>query len=90
MIQFIIHLCIQIFHFQTEDEWKIVFYISAGIYLIGCVIYWFWASGEVQPWAIQTPNPPSRAQNNVISDIEKNGKIHAYANDAIEMKDEQN
>lgn len=36
---------------QTAEEWRLVFYISAGIYLVGCVVYWFWASGEVQPWA---------------------------------------
>ncbi|KAG4073805.1 hypothetical protein HA402_001029 [Bradysia odoriphaga] len=37
---------------KDENEWRIVFYISSGIYLVGCVIYWFWCSGEVQPWAI--------------------------------------
>lgn len=37
---------------QDANEWRIVFYISSGIYLVGCVIYWFWCSGEVQPWAI--------------------------------------
>lgn len=26
--------------------------ITAGIYLIGCVFYWCFASGEVQPWAV--------------------------------------
>lgn len=25
--------------------------ISSGIYLLGCVVYWFWSSGELQPWA---------------------------------------
>uniref|UniRef100_A0AAG5DCW8 Sialin n=1 Tax=Anopheles atroparvus TaxID=41427 RepID=A0AAG5DCW8_ANOAO len=37
----------------TDDEWRTVFYIAAGIYLIGCVIYWFGASGELQPWSIE-------------------------------------
>jgi MFS transporter, ACS family, solute carrier family 17 (sodium-dependent inorganic phosphate cotransporter), other len=26
---------------------------TAGIYLFGCIIYWIWAQGEVQPWAVQ-------------------------------------
>lgn len=28
-----------------------VFYITAVIYGIGTVVYWFWCSGELQPWA---------------------------------------
>lgn len=36
---------------QSAEEWRTVFYITSGIYLFGCVVYWFWASGEVQPWA---------------------------------------
>jgi len=65
---------------KAENEWKIVFYISAGIYLIGCVIYWFWASGEKQPWAVEStslnqPDGPTKQS--------KNG----YTNEAIEMKE---
>ncbi|KFB49315.1 AGAP006595-PA-like protein [Anopheles sinensis] len=37
----------------SDDEWRTVFYIAAGIYLIGCVIYWFGVSGELQPWSIE-------------------------------------
>jgi len=37
---------------KSADEWRIVFYISSGIYLFGAVVYWFWCSGEVQPWAL--------------------------------------
>ncbi|ETN58282.1 Sialin, Sodium/sialic acid cotransporter [Anopheles darlingi] len=36
-----------------ENEWRTVFYIAAGIYLVGCVTYWFGASGELQPWSIE-------------------------------------
>lgn len=57
---------------------------SASIYLVGCVIYWFFASGEVQPWA-KTPNT-SPVNSNGVAD--KNGKSFAYTNEAIEMKDE--
>ncbi|XP_055606518.1 sialin [Uranotaenia lowii] len=38
---------------HTDDEWRVVFYIAAGIYLFGSLIYWFWASGELQPWSIE-------------------------------------
>lgn len=36
---------------QTSSEWHIVFYISAGIYMIGCAFYAFAASGNRQSWA---------------------------------------
>ncbi|XP_055531707.1 sialin [Wyeomyia smithii] len=49
----------------SDDEWRIVFYIAAGIYLIGCMIYWFWASGELQPWSIEAQE---------LRDKEKNGR----------------
>lgn len=45
------YLIIFFFAIQTAEEWRIVFYISSGIYLFGCLVYWFWASGEEQPWA---------------------------------------
>lgn len=25
--------------------------MTSGVYLFGCTIYWFFASGELQPWA---------------------------------------
>ncbi|KAG5678082.1 hypothetical protein PVAND_007784 [Polypedilum vanderplanki] len=71
---------------KSVDSWKIVFYISAGIYLFGCLFYWFYASGEVQPWAVV--RTPTHETNR--SEIEKNGKPkgHAYTNEGIELKDE--
>lgn len=46
--------CLQCFEmFQSESEWKIIFYITAGFYLFGSVFYWFFASGELQPWAVR-------------------------------------
>ncbi|XP_022913696.2 sialin isoform X1 [Onthophagus taurus] len=36
----------------TKEEWQIVFYITSGIYLFGCVIYGLCASGERQHWAM--------------------------------------
>lgn len=54
---------------------------SAGVYLLGGLIYWFFASGQVQPWAIQD-NPLVESTDD--KDV-KNGHI----NDGIEMKDEK-
>lgn len=64
---------------QTAEEWRTVFIISSCIYLVGCVIYWNWASGEVQPWA--KPQETSPLQQN--SQSKKNG----YTNEAIELKE---
>ncbi|KAL9701512.1 hypothetical protein quinque_004953 [Culex quinquefasciatus] len=38
---------------HTGEEWTTVFYILSGIYLFGVVVYWFCASGELQPWSIE-------------------------------------
>lgn len=51
--------------------------ISSGIYLIGCLIYWFWASGEVQPWA------EKKTEESRSTDIKKT----SYTNEALEMKE---
>ena len=29
-----------------------MFYITAGMYIVGCIIYGIFASGELQPWAV--------------------------------------
>lgn len=39
---------------QTNEEWRIVFYISSAVYLFGCIFYGFFASGELQPWAVES------------------------------------
>lgn len=51
---------------------------------MGCLIYWFWVSGEVQPWARQNVIP----KNQTNGDLEKNGNNFAFSNEGIEMKDE--
>ncbi|EDS29564.1 sialin [Culex quinquefasciatus] len=38
---------------KSPDEWRAVFYITAGLQLVGLVVYWFWASGELQPWSVE-------------------------------------
>lgn len=36
---------------RTKEQWQIVFFITSGIYLVGCIIYWFFCEGEQQSWA---------------------------------------
>ncbi|KAB0797493.1 hypothetical protein PPYR_08486 [Photinus pyralis] len=36
----------------TAFEWQTVFFISSGVYLFGCIFYGIFASGELQPWAV--------------------------------------
>ncbi|XP_058461958.1 sialin-like isoform X2 [Malaya genurostris] len=38
---------------NSEDEWRLVFYITAGIYVIGTLIYWMWGSGQLQSWSVE-------------------------------------
>lgn len=38
----------------NESEWQIVFYIASAIYLFGAIIYGIFATGDLQPWAIET------------------------------------
>ncbi|XP_055340832.1 putative inorganic phosphate cotransporter [Paramacrobiotus metropolitanus] len=35
---------------HSIQNWKIVFFIAAGMYLFGAVIYWVFGSAEKQPW----------------------------------------
>lgn len=62
---------------KTKEEWKVVFYIAASIYLVGAVIYGIFASGEKQPWAFEPVNP---------KDAEENKKSeHSYDNKAMQL-----
>ncbi|XP_059615197.1 vesicular glutamate transporter 1-like [Phlebotomus argentipes] len=36
---------------KKVEQYHIVFYITAGIYLFGAVFYWFFCRGNLQPWA---------------------------------------
>jgi ACS family sodium-dependent inorganic phosphate cotransporter len=50
------------------EEWRIVFFISAGVYAIGVVFCAFFVSGEIQPWACQKPaakNSDLESKNNM-------------------------
>lgn len=61
----------------TEAEWKVVFYIAAGIYLCGCVVYWIFCQGTLQEWAVESEEPKAK---------EEGDSPYAYKNEAIDMK----
>lgn len=63
---------------QSHEEWQLVFMISAGVYLFGCAVYWFWASGEVQPWALKPVEKDKQKPSNDVTYV-------GYANEGLEM-----
>ncbi|XP_070504468.1 sialin-like [Chironomus tepperi] len=52
------------------NQWKDVFIITAHVYFLGCIFYWFYSSGEVQPWA-KLPEDSNAALSSSY-DIESN------------------
>uniref|UniRef100_A0A7G3ATQ9 Sialin n=1 Tax=Lutzomyia longipalpis TaxID=7200 RepID=A0A7G3ATQ9_LUTLO len=36
---------------KTREQWQIVFFITASIYLCGAIFCWFFVRGTLQPWA---------------------------------------
>lgn len=36
---------------KRQEEWKIVFFISLVVYLIGALVFILFARGETQAWA---------------------------------------
>ena len=39
---------------QKQEEWRIVFIITAVIYLIGAIILLIFTKGTVEPWAVKS------------------------------------
>lgn len=54
---------------EHVNQWKDVFIITAHVYFLGCIFYWFYSSGEVQPWA---KSPEDANGINSTYDIESN------------------
>ncbi|XP_047020099.1 vesicular glutamate transporter 1 isoform X2 [Helicoverpa zea] len=38
---------------KTADQWRIVFFISSAIYLLGAAVYGVLCSAELQPWVLE-------------------------------------
>jgi len=36
---------------RTRESWQIVFFIAAGIYAVGGIVFCILTSGTIQPWA---------------------------------------
>lgn len=70
---------------DLDGQWKIVFIISASIYLVGCVVYWFFASGELQPWAIVKKTDGDDVEEE--KQKKKTGDIGGFDNKSMEMED---
>ncbi|KAJ8960944.1 hypothetical protein NQ318_020244 [Aromia moschata] len=47
----------------SADEWRPVFYITAGLYLFGALIYGTFASGELQSWAMESLDETEESRN---------------------------
>uniref|UniRef100_A0A7G3ASQ4 Sialin n=1 Tax=Lutzomyia longipalpis TaxID=7200 RepID=A0A7G3ASQ4_LUTLO len=47
---------------KTREQWQIVFYIAAGVYITASVIYWFFAKADLQPWAQKSQQQKSQPQ----------------------------
>ncbi|KAK7869874.1 hypothetical protein R5R35_006679 [Gryllus longicercus] len=43
---------------QSAAEWRVVFYVTSGVCLLGGAIYGLLGSGELQPWAEDGLEPP--------------------------------
>ncbi len=48
---------------QTQNEWKIVFYVSAAITFLGGVVYVIFCNANLQPWAMNTDNEDNNDKN---------------------------
>ncbi|XP_066138412.1 sialin [Euwallacea fornicatus] len=60
-------------------EWQTVFYISAGIYMFGAIVYGFFASGELQNWATTKDN---------MTKVDEEKEKHAMENKTFISDDE--
>lgn len=54
--------------------------VSGGIYLFGAIVYWFWAEGEVQPWAIQEPEPADAVKD-------RNTQVTGFSNPGLDIRE---
>lgn len=70
---------------ELDGQWKIVFIISASVYLVGCIIYWFFASGELQPWAVLRKTEADDMEFD--RQQKRSGDIGGYENKSMEYED---
>jgi len=39
------------YHRSTRFEWQIIFFLAAGIYAVGAIVFGIFGSGKIQSWA---------------------------------------
>lgn len=56
------------------QEWKIIFFIAAGFYFAGNLVFVIFGRGEIQPWNEQQSEKEQSNQTNTKMDIIEFGK----------------
>ncbi|PVD35454.1 hypothetical protein C0Q70_02416 [Pomacea canaliculata] len=67
---------------KTQEEWRLVFYICAGIALLGAIVFGLFAQTDEEPWAKETTKDIS------LPSKETSKEAHTYDNKAWNPDDE--
>ncbi|GBP09404.1 Vesicular glutamate transporter 1 [Eumeta japonica] len=72
---------------KSAEQWRIVFFISSAIYLVGAIIYGLFCSAEKQPWVIENNTEPSfdTDATSVSTPRESYGQINKAMDNSSEM-----
>lgn len=67
-----------------KNEWTIIFFIAAAIYLVGALIYWFTGSAKPQAWGkfeTTTLQHQTKTDENAFDNQGQGYKIESQLND---------
>jgi len=65
----------------TKQEWRLVFYLSAALFLLGGIFFAIFAEGTVQPWAKTSSS---------TSDVRvANGEMTALKGEEVRNEDQE-
>ena len=64
--KFILIFCCSFLKKQTQNEWKLVFYICAAITFLGGVVYVLFCDGNLQDWA--TNSTPTKKETQPVKE----------------------
>lgn len=70
---------------QTREQWQIVFYISALIYVVGAVVYGIFAEVDPQPWACDVTSIDVLAEAMPLKDTESQLVVNHDNGDVTEV-----
>ena len=54
---------------QDPNNWRIVFFICASIYITGAIVFLFIGSSELQPWAVKHNENPVLYDDLLLSEF---------------------